>query len=117
MGASENKDVVRRFWTEVIAGGNLDAFDEVVAPTFVHVGVDGDAVAELKEAIRTTADTVKAQRFDEIGMAAEGDLVFAMVDYVVTQSDDSITSRRGLLYYRLADGKIVENMMAAPVLA
>jgi predicted SnoaL-like aldol condensation-catalyzing enzyme len=115
MGSAENKAVVRRLWTEIVATGNLETFDEVVAPDFVHLGHDGDAVAQFKDAITTAAATFKAQRFDEIEMAGEGDLVFALVDYVVTHPDDSETSRRGILYYRVEDGKIVENMMAAPV--
>jgi predicted SnoaL-like aldol condensation-catalyzing enzyme len=117
MGASDNKAIVRRLWTEVIATGNLETFDDVVAPDFVHLGHDGDAVAQFKDAITTAAATLKAQRFDEIEMVADRDLVFALVNYVVTHPDDSVTSRRGLLYYRLADGKIIENMMAAPVSA
>ena len=29
---------MRRFWTEVIVGGDMDVFDELVSPDFVDLG-------------------------------------------------------------------------------
>lgn len=40
--------------------------------------------------------------------------MFALVDYTVTLSDGTSKTEQGVIYYRFADGKIVENMMAAP---
>ncbi len=36
MSIEQNKAVVRRFITEVLQGGNLDALDEVLAPDYVN---------------------------------------------------------------------------------
>lgn len=116
MGANENKDVVRRFWNEVIVAGNLDVIDEVVAPNFLNLDMAGDDLGRLKAAITSTLAAVKEQRFDEIEMVAEGDAVFARVNYVVTLPDGSTKAERGLLYYRVVDGRIVANdMMSAPI--
>lgn len=111
----DNKAAVRRFWDEVICDGDMVAFDELVSPDFVdlHHRTGNDATA-LRNAIEQARSTMASQRFDEIQMAAEGDVVFALVDYSVTHEDGTTKTERGVLYYRFADGKIVENMMAAP---
>ena len=41
MGTEENKAVVRRFMNEVLAGGNLDVVDEVLAPNYVNLAMGG----------------------------------------------------------------------------
>ena len=42
METEHNKDVVRRFITEVLVGGQIDRIDELVAPNYVNraFGVD-----------------------------------------------------------------------------
>ena len=35
MTAQQNKDVVRRFMTEVLSGGQFDRIDELLAPGYV----------------------------------------------------------------------------------
>src|SRR5437016_5209268 len=41
MGTTENKAVVRRFWNELIIGGNLEVADELLAPNYVNLIVEG----------------------------------------------------------------------------
>jgi hypothetical protein len=112
---SKNKAVVRRFWTDVIVGGDLDALDQVVAPEYRSLDKAGDDLGRLKDAIATALAMTTEQRFDELAMAAEGESVFAMVDYSVTLPDGTTKTDRGILYYRIVDGRIVENMMASQV--
>lgn len=112
---ADHKAAVRRFWDEVIVNGDMAVFDELVSPDFVDLHRrTGDDATVLKGAIEQARTTLAGQRFDEIQMAAEGDVVFALVDYTVTLPDGTNKTEQGVIYYRFADGKIVENMMAAP---
>ena len=42
MGIDRNKDVVRRFITEVLSGGQLDRIDELVAPNYINRAFGAD---------------------------------------------------------------------------
>lgn len=112
MGAQENKDLVRRFWNDVIIQGDFDVMDQLISPDFVNLDRQGDDVPRLREAIRMTLATVKEQRFEEIELAADGDSVFARVNYTAVLPDGASTTARGIFYYRIVDGKIVENDVA-----
>jgi hypothetical protein len=48
MGTEENKAVVRRFMHELLAEGNLDVADEVLAPNYVNVAMGGGDAATVK---------------------------------------------------------------------
>ncbi len=52
---------------------------------------------------------LEGQRFEDEELVAEGDVVFARFNYILTLPDGSTTTARTLAYYRLADGKIVLN--------
>ncbi len=45
MAADQNKDVVRRFITEVLSGGQLDRVDELCAPSYVNRAFGADLAA------------------------------------------------------------------------
>ncbi len=109
MGTEENKAVVRRFMSEVIAGGNLDVADEVLASNYVNLAMGGSDLAGIKTMVTATSAVLKEQRFDDEEMVADGDAVFARFNYVITLPDGSTTTSRALAYYRLANGKIVVN--------
>ena len=47
MTTEQNKAVVRRFITEVLAGGNVDLADELFAPNYVN-GITGAGIASFK---------------------------------------------------------------------
>jgi predicted SnoaL-like aldol condensation-catalyzing enzyme len=109
MGTEENKAVVRRFMNEVIAGGNLDVADEVLAPNYVNVAMGGAALAGLKAMVAATSAALREQRFEDEELVADGDAVFARFNFTVTLPEGSTATARALAYYRLADGKIVVN--------
>ncbi len=109
MGAQENKAVVRRSMDEVIAGGNLDVADEVLAPNYVNVAMGGADLAGLKAMVAAMSAALGEQRFDDEELVADGDAVFARFNYTVTLPDGSTATARALAYYRLADGRIVVN--------
>jgi predicted ester cyclase len=108
METDHNKDVVRRFMTEVLVGGQIDRMDELVAPSYVNraFGVD---LAGFKEMLAGLAAALPDRRFDIEDLVAEGDAVVARFTGEMRDVNGNTTSFRGLTYYRLADGRIVED--------
>lgn len=117
MATDQNKDVVRRFITEVLAGGQLDRVDELLAPTYVNraFGVDLEA---FKGMLAVLAAALPDRRFDIEDLVAEGDAVVARFTSEMRDANGKTRSVRGLTYYRLAEGRIVEDdPMTTPDLA
>jgi hypothetical protein len=54
MGTGENKAVVRRFMHEVLAEGDLQAADEVLASDYANVGMGGADAAAVKATVTAT---------------------------------------------------------------
>jgi predicted ester cyclase len=104
-----NKAVVRRFVTEVLAGGNVDVVDELLGPDYVNKGLGGADRAGFKAMLPVLAAALPERRFEIHDLVAEGDAVVARFTWDVTFANGEKTSARGLTYYRLADGKIVED--------
>ena len=102
----ENKAVVSRFMTEVLQGGKLNLVDELLAPNYVNPGM-GNADRDHFKGILTAFLSV-SPRFHDIHLVAEGDSVVARFSLEITQADKKIAAR-GMAYYKLANGKIVED--------
>jgi hypothetical protein len=98
MSTEQNKAVVRRFMMEALTGRNLSLADEVLAPNYVN-RMTGADLAAFK------------------GMLAEGDSVVARWKMEATHTGSLMgesptgkrISSRGLTYYRLVNGQIVED--------
>jgi ketosteroid isomerase-like protein len=107
MSTEQNKAVVRRFMTEILAGGNLDLVDELLAPNYVNraTGTDREATKGVFAALR---GAVSGLHFHIEDLVAEGDAVVARFVMEGTMAGQQ-TSARGLTYYRLANGRIVED--------
>ena len=111
----QNKAVVRRFITEVLQGGKLDLVDALLAPNYVNPGM-GNLDLEHWKGILTAFLSV-SPHFHVIDLVAEGDSVVSRFTLELTQAGNKITAR-GMAYYKLADGKIVEDdPMTSPDLA
>ncbi len=108
MAADQNKDVVRRFITEVLSDGQLDRIDELLAPTYVNRAFGADLPA-FKEMLAGLAAALPERRFDVEELIAEADAVVARFTFETRDPGGRTISVRGLTYYRLADGKIVED--------
>jgi predicted SnoaL-like aldol condensation-catalyzing enzyme len=108
MATDQNKDVVRRFITEVLSGGQLDRVDELLAPSYVNraFGVD---LPGFKGMLPGLAAVLPERRFDIEELIAEGNAVVARYTSEMRDQSGQTISVRGLTYYRLADGKIVED--------
>jgi len=107
MSTEHNKAVVRRFMTEFLAEGELAAIDEVLAPSYVNrtLGADREAFKSFLPALAA----LPVRRFTIEELIAEGDSVVARFAMDMGNAAGETVSARGLTYYRLADGKIVED--------
>jgi predicted SnoaL-like aldol condensation-catalyzing enzyme len=108
MAATENKDVVRRFITEVLMGGQFDRVDELLAPSYVNRAFGADLPA-FKAMLAGLAAALPERRFDIEELIADGNAVVARYTSELRAAGGKSISMRGLTYYRLIDGKIVED--------
>jgi predicted ester cyclase len=107
MSTDQNKAVVRRFITEVLVGGDVDVADEVLAPNYMNRAMGTDRAAF--KAFIANSPVFSDRRFDIEDLVAEGDVVVARFSFEITDPNGKTISARGLTYYGLADGKIVED--------
>ncbi len=108
MAADGNKDVVRRFIEEVLAGGKLDQVDELLAPGYVNRAF-GAGLEEFKGMLAGLSAALPDRRFDIEDLVAEGDAVVARITGDMRDKNGRTIPYRGLTFYRLASGKIVED--------
>jgi predicted SnoaL-like aldol condensation-catalyzing enzyme len=108
MSTEQNKAVVRRFITEVLAGGQVDLVDDLLAADYVNRGM-GDIDRAGFKAFLTVASAGPGSRMEIRDLVAEGDAVVARFTYAITLPTGEKITARGLTYYGLADGRIVED--------
>ena len=116
MSTEQNKAVVRRFITEVLTGRNIGLADELLAPNYVN-RMMGTDLAGFKAMVAGLRAALPDIRFEIENLVAEGDAVVARFTMEATHTGslmgESPTgkkfSARGLTYYRLANGRIVED--------
>jgi ketosteroid isomerase-like protein len=92
---------------EVLAGGKLDQIDELLAPGYVNRAF-GAGLEEFKGMLAGLSAALPDRRFDIEDLVAEGDAVVARFT-AETRGSGKTISYRGLTFYRLAGGKIVED--------
>jgi predicted ester cyclase len=109
MSIEQNKAVVRRFVSDVLVGGNLDQIDELLAPNYINRGLGGLDRAAFKATLGGLAAAIPHRRIDIENLVAEGDAVVARFAYEMTVPTGQTVVARGLTYYALADGRIVED--------
>jgi ketosteroid isomerase-like protein len=101
--------VVRRFTTEVLAGGNVELVDELLAPNYHNPIMGGMDRAGFKAMLPALRTVVSDMSFDIVDLVAEGDAVVARFTHMMTLATGKKLETRGMTYYRLADGKIVQD--------
>lgn len=106
MSTEQNKAIVRRYLTDVLAGGNVDLIDELLAPSYVNRAMHTDR-AGFKAFLTATPSPVS--HLDVEDLVAEGDAVVARFSFEMTGATGETISVRCLTYYRLADRRIVED--------
>jgi predicted SnoaL-like aldol condensation-catalyzing enzyme len=108
MSTEQNRAVVRRFVTEVLAGGNVDLVDDLLAANYVNRGMGGMDRASFKAWLNANS-AGPGGRMEIVDLVAEGDAVVARFTYALSLPSGEKLTVRGLTYYRLADGRIVED--------
>jgi predicted ester cyclase len=116
MSTEQNKAVVRRFMTEVLTGRNTGAADELLAPNYVNRAMGLD-LAGFKAMGAGLGAAMPDLRFNIENLVAEGDAVVVRFTMEGTHTGSLMgeppsgkkVSARGLTYYSLANGKIVED--------
>lgn len=116
MSTEQNKEVVRRFITEALSGRNLGLADEVLAPNYVN-RITGTDLAAFKGFLSGMSAALSDVQIDIDQLVAEGDSVVARWKMEATHSGSLMgetptgkrISSRGLTYYRLVNGQIVED--------
>jgi len=108
MATEQNKAVVRRFVTEVLVGGQVDLVDDLLAANYVNRGM-GDLDRAGFKAFLTAASAGPGSRMEIQDLVAERDAVVARFSYAIALPTGEKITARGLTYYRLADGRIVED--------
>ncbi len=108
MSIEENKAVVRRFIADVLEGGDVELVDDLLGATYVNRGMGGMDRAAFK-AWLSAASAGPGGRMEIVDLVAEGDAVVARFNYAITLPNGGEVTARGLTFYRLADGRIVED--------
>jgi predicted ester cyclase len=116
MSTEHNKEIVRRFITEALSGRNLSLADEVLAPNYVN-RLTGADLAAFKGMLTGMSTALSDVRFEIDDLVAEGDSVVARWKMEATHTGSLMgetptgkrVSSRGLTYYRLVNGQVVED--------
>ncbi len=116
MSPEENKTIVRRFMTEILEQGNMSLIDQLCAPNYVN-RLTGQGVESFKQMSGLMKAAIPDFHFTIENLVAEGDQVVARFTITGTITGSVMGSKpsgkaisaRGLTYYRLSNGKIVED--------
>jgi predicted SnoaL-like aldol condensation-catalyzing enzyme len=108
MSTEQNKAVVRRFITEVLVAGHVDLVDDLLAANYVNRGMGGMDRTGFKAWLNANS-AGPGGRMEIVDLVAEGDAVVARFNYAITLPNGEPITARGLTFYRLADGRIVED--------
>ncbi len=109
MTTDANKIIVRRFIKEVLGGGNIDLIDELLAPDYMNPSMGVTNRTGFKTVISSLKASAPTRDFEIEDVVAEGDSVVFRGNMNVTLASGKKVSARVITYYRLVDGKIVED--------
>jgi len=113
----ENKVLVRRYLTEVLAAGKLDKLDEIVAKTFVDRTPGAPALrgpAAARQAQQKLRDLFLKVEYDPQALIAEGDQVAARYAVLATPKPERggppppPLLLNGVALFRVSAGRIQE---------
>jgi predicted SnoaL-like aldol condensation-catalyzing enzyme len=109
MTTEENKAIVRRFIKEILSSGNVAVIDELLAPDYVNPSMGVTDRSGFKAVISGLKTSAPARDFEILNVVAEGDSVVFRGIMNFTLASGKKASARVLTYYRLVNGKIVED--------
>jgi steroid delta-isomerase-like uncharacterized protein len=117
MSTEQNKTIVRRFITEILQKGDMSQIDQLCAPNYVNRSTGGQGLESFKQMLPMIRTAIPDYHLTIDNLIAEGDEVVARYTLTGTITGSVMGSKpsgkafsaRGLTYYRLANGKIVED--------
>jgi ketosteroid isomerase-like protein len=109
MSVNENKAVVREFVTKVLSGFDLGMVDKLLAPNYVNRGAGNIDLAGFKALLSAMKSAITTQDIEIEDIIGEGDSVVIRGKSNVTLADGKRVTARIITFYRLANGKIVED--------
>ena len=109
MSINENKAVVRQFIKKVLTDHDLDAVDKLVAANYVNRAIGNADLAGFKSMISAMISAKLVSNIEIENLVAEGDSVVFRGKFKAATPDGKQVTARGITYYRLAKGKIVED--------
>ena len=119
MSIEANKELIRRYYDEVLNGGDLELLDELAAPDYVENDPFPDqrtGRVGLKDRV-TILRTAFTQRWTVEDVVAEGDKVAARWtstgthtgDFMATAATGRAFTVAGVDFYRITDLKMAEH--------
>ena len=109
MTTDGNKAIVRRFIKEVLGDGNTDLIDELLALDYMNPSMGVTNRTGFKTVISGLKVSAPTRDFEIADVVAEGDSVVFRGNMNFTLSSGKKVSARVITYYRLVNGKIVED--------
>jgi ketosteroid isomerase-like protein len=109
MSVNENKAVVREFVTRVLTGFDVGMIDKLVAPNYVNRGAGNLDLAGFKAITSAIKSSINKQDIKIEDIIGEGDSVVIRGKSNITIATGKKINARIITYYRLKNGKIVED--------
>ncbi len=117
MSLEDNKSIVRRFITEILTKGDTSVVDQLLAPNYKNALLPGQGIEAFKQFIGASHSAIPDAKYTIENMVAEGDQVAVRFTFSGTYTGSIMGSKPtgkffsvpGLVYFRLANGKIVED--------
>lgn len=117
MSLEDNKNVVRRFITEILTKGDVSVVDQLIGPEYRNLMFPTPGVEAFKQFIGMTDSAISGKKYTIENIVAEGDQVVVRFTFSGTNTGSIMGSKPtgkffsvpGLVFYRLANGKIVED--------
>jgi ketosteroid isomerase-like protein len=118
MSVSENKAVVREFVSKVLNGFDMEMVDKLCAANYVNRGAGNVDLAGFKALLSSMKSAITTQDIEIEGIIGEDDSVVIRGKSNMTLATGKKITARIITWYRLANGKIVEDdPIASPDLA
>ena len=92
-----------------MGGGNVDRIDELLAPDYVNPSMGVTNRTAFKAVVSGLKAFAPTRDFEIADLVAEGDSVVFRGNMNITLASGKKVSARVITYYRLANGKIVED--------
>jgi len=109
MSVNENNAVVREFVTKVLNGLDVSMVDKLVAANYVNRSMGNVDLAGFKALLSSMKSAITKQDITIEDIIGEGDSVVIRGKSNITLATGKKITARIITYYRLKNGKIVED--------